>query len=66
MPAALALLIPIAVQAWLRRGFAWRLAFSLMPDGMLWFALGAVLDIIQGGAKLALLWRGRSDRSPIP
>ena len=65
IPAALALLVPLAMRAWLRRGFTLRLAFSMMPDGILWLALGMLLDIIQGCAKLALLRRGRGERALI-
>lgn len=51
----LIILIPIFIEGYLQRGFTWKIAFESVPDGMLWFASGVVLDFVNGILKIGLI-----------
>ncbi len=56
---ALILLIPMGARILLGRGVTWHLAFLLMPDMILWLAIGISFSLIEAAIHTVYLVRGR-------
>ena len=56
---ALIIVIPIAVTAYLQRGFTWPLAFQLMPDMISCLFVGVGFGLVEAVINLWLAFKGR-------
>ncbi len=58
--AALLILLPLGVEAYLQKGFSWKESLYQAPDLMLWFGLGILFDMLQGVWKIVILLRKKN------
>ncbi len=56
---AIITIIPIAVTAYMQRGFTWPLAFQLMPDMISWLFVGVGFGLVEAVIHLWLAFKGR-------
>lgn len=55
IPPAVVLAIPVIVSALLGRGMIWSLAFYMMPDMIVWLALGLLSHLVEAVSHIRLL-----------